>query len=434
VSNVDSALDDGLVLAFEDVTRRRTNIHEMRYTASATLLAALRARRRGEESWQGGDLGEDGGGDDDDDDDEAQDENRAEDDEERVDSSPEWPLAGVSFSLAAGEAIGVIGDADAVTAVSRLLTRMSTPSSGRILHRGRIGISAELAKLAARRETGTKQALHALATVAAVPRRERKEWMRAVLETATGGSRTGDLPELTAVRGPLRIASTIDPTSNVLVLDQLPRRSDAAYHQRCIDRVRKRLVAGAGAVVTSPDLVSIIELCHRTILLEHGRVVAEGPSSQIVEQFGRARAVDREALPLHPFNDQAAIVSAELAASPPSELRVVVRLETAQPDLGVVWRFRVDDALEARHVSEKGPTTVRQPGSYRITLTAPAAALRPGDLTVAVEAHIVASDRRALLRRPVTGDLRVRAAGTEPSPKSVAVQSEWQRDGPSPPR
>jgi ABC-type polysaccharide/polyol phosphate transport system ATPase subunit len=91
------------------------------------------------------------------------------------------------------------------------------------------------------------------------------------------------------VRLAFTIATTIEP--QVLLLDEMLAAGDASF----IDRAKKRMTSlieqAKCLLVVSHNLEMLKELCSRVILMDRGKVAADGDPKAVIEEFERRAAV-----------------------------------------------------------------------------------------------------------------------------------------------
>ena len=76
------------------------------------------------------------------------------------------------------------------------------------------------------------------------------------------------------------IATAIEP--EILLVDEVMAVGDADFAARCEKRINKLLDGGTTLILVSHSMADIRKYCQRVIKLDHGRVVADGPSSEIL--------------------------------------------------------------------------------------------------------------------------------------------------------
>ena len=90
------------------------------------------------------------------------------------------------------------------------------------------------------------------------------------------------------------VATCVDP--NVLIIDEALAVGDARFQVKSFDRVREFKRRGKAILLVSHDTNQIASICDRALLLEKGRVVADGPPQKVCNiyhemLFGPARTV-----------------------------------------------------------------------------------------------------------------------------------------------
>ena len=92
------------------------------------------------------------------------------------------------------------------------------------------------------------------------------------------------------------IATAVDP--DVLIIDEVLGTGDAVFRVKSQRRVMELAKAAKGIVMVTHDLNWAEEFCNRAMLLEKGRIIAEGNPAEVValhrERSDRAR-LERDA-------------------------------------------------------------------------------------------------------------------------------------------
>ena len=85
------------------------------------------------------------------------------------------------------------------------------------------------------------------------------------------------------VRLAFAVAAHLEP--EVLLIDEVLAVGDHEFQQRCMGRIEDISESGRTVVFVSHDMQAIARLCDRAYWLDSGRVVADGPSEEIVAQY-----------------------------------------------------------------------------------------------------------------------------------------------------
>jgi ABC-type polysaccharide/polyol phosphate transport system ATPase subunit len=228
---------------------------------------------------EGLDLGDDLDDDDDEDEDEEE--------EEVVERAPPppgsgatfWALEDVSFRVPQGAALGVLGRrGSGKTTLMRILGGQCFPTKGRALVREPVSpIASELAK-----GMGGKVANDPLmaARLLGVEQHRVKPHIRAIEELAGPRKDRAGLP-VPGRRVRLAVATSVLVPSSVILLEEA-KGMDDEFKSRLMGLLRDRIRSGTSLVLSSSNTEMIEALCDRAILLDGGRIVAEGAIQDVI--------------------------------------------------------------------------------------------------------------------------------------------------------
>ena len=216
-----------------------------------------------------------------------------------------WALQDVSFEVARGEVVGVVGRNGAgKTTLLRIMSGTLDQTSGQVSFAGRatsilalgIGLNGELSG----RENILLGCLYQGLTHAQA--KEREAWIAAFSGLGEGLDRPlRDYSSGMQARLSFSIAFAGEP--DILVIDEALAVGDGAFSATCFRRIREIAARGATVLFVSHDLHAVYALCTRAILLEKGRLVADAAPREIglryeqlihetmAEHHGRERSV-----------------------------------------------------------------------------------------------------------------------------------------------
>jgi ABC-type polysaccharide/polyol phosphate transport system ATPase subunit len=105
------------------------------------------------------------------------------------------------------------------------------------------------------------------------------------------------------VRLGFAIATAIDP--EILLLDEGLGAGDARFAARATERVKALIERSSIMVLASHSDRLIRQMCKRAILLDHGRLVADGPTEEVLEIYARVNRGDPpQPLPAPPAEER----------------------------------------------------------------------------------------------------------------------------------
>jgi ABC-2 type transport system ATP-binding protein len=211
-------------------------------------------------------------------------------------------LAGIDISVPAGTVLGVLGPngAGKTTAV-RILTTLAKPNEGwaRIAGfdvvsqaqdvRRRIGVTAQDATLD-ESLTG-RQNLVMIGELSGLSRREAKARGKELLarfDLTTAGERVMK-GYSGGMRRRLDLAAGLVTRPPVLFLDEPTTGLDPTSRQRMWDIIRELVADGTTLLLTTQYLDEADELADRIVVIDHGRVIANGTAPELKAQTGGAR-------------------------------------------------------------------------------------------------------------------------------------------------
>ncbi|HUQ72892.1 MAG TPA: ABC transporter ATP-binding protein [Planctomycetaceae bacterium] len=218
-----------------------------------------------------------------------------------------WALRDVSLQINAGDVIGLLGRNGAgKSTLLKLISWIMAPTTGRVGVRGRVGCLLEVGTGFHHELTG-RENIFLNGAILGMGRREIR-WkfdqivdfaeVEAFLDTAVKHYSSGMF-----VRLAFAVAAMLDP--EILIVDEVLSVGDAAFQKKCHGVMQDAVRRGCTCLMVSHNLPSIVNLCRRAILLQSGRVVADGPPQDVVQQYlstvrgigGRAEWPDDESAP-----------------------------------------------------------------------------------------------------------------------------------------
>lgn len=201
-------------------------------------------------------------------------------------------LRDVTLSIAAGEAFGIIGSNGAgKSTLLRVIAGIIPPNRGEVVTRGALAPIIELGtgfdgELSGRENVFFNGSL--LGRSRAFMKRCEDEiiafsGLAAHIDAPLRTYSTGMVARLA-----FAIATTID--AEIVLLDEVLAVGDAAFREKCEERIRGFHSNGATIVFVSHDLASVRDLCTRAAWMDAGVVRAAGPAKEVIAAYETAVA------------------------------------------------------------------------------------------------------------------------------------------------
>jgi lipopolysaccharide transport system ATP-binding protein len=206
---------------------------------------------------------------------------------ERPVSGSVWALDGVSFEVMPGEIVGIIGRNGAgKSTLLKILSRITEPTVGEVDLYGRIGSLLEVG-------TGFHPELTGRENIflnGAIMGMKRSEIVRKFdeivafseveefLDTPVKHYSSGMYMKLA-----FAVAAHLEP--EVLVVDEVLAVGDSAFQKKCLGKMGEIGRDGRTVLLVSHNMPSIVNLCHRAILIRNGKVAIDGDVGRVVQAY-----------------------------------------------------------------------------------------------------------------------------------------------------
>ncbi|MBY0375610.1 MAG: ABC transporter ATP-binding protein [Bryobacteraceae bacterium] len=210
-----------------------------------------------------------------------------------------WAVRDASFTVRAGEAVGIIGHNGAgKSTVLKMLSGITTPSEGQIQVRGRLTALLEVGSGFHPELTG-RENIFLSGSILGMRRREIHSKLEGIIDFA-GVRDFIDVPVKRYssgmyVRLGFSIAAHLQP--DVLLLDEVLAVGDMAFQQKCQQRILELHDQGMTVVFISHDLQAVERVCTRTLVFDHGQIAFDGNTKEAINFYnrsGRFNASDRK--------------------------------------------------------------------------------------------------------------------------------------------
>lgn len=198
-----------------------------------------------------------------------------------------WAVDDVSFEVQPGEVVGVIGRNGAgKSTLLKMLSRITEPTKGRILLYGRVGSLLEVgtgfhAELTGRENIYLNGAILGMARSEIVRKFDEIVSFAEVekfIDTPVKHYSSGMYLRLA-----FAVAAHLEP--EILLVDEVLAVGDARFQRKCLDKMQDVGKQGHTILFVSHNMPAITRLCPRTILLDQGKVLRDGPSHQVAGEY-----------------------------------------------------------------------------------------------------------------------------------------------------
>ena len=236
-----------------------------------------------------------------------------------------WALRDVSFEVRQGEVLGIIGHNGAgKSTLLKILSRITEPTQGRVLLRGRVSSLLEVGTGFHPELSGRANIFLNGAILGMTQREIRKKFDEIVafaevekfLDTPVKHYSSGMY-----VRLAFAIAAHLEP--EILVIDEVLAAGDAEFQKKCLNKMDEvSRTQGRTVLFVSHNMEAVIKICTRGMIFESGFIRSMGDSRTIVTAYLNSQSSSPSVVDLlnRPRKEQFA-GKARLATACPSDPR-----------------------------------------------------------------------------------------------------------------
>lgn len=365
-----------------------------------------------------------------------------------------WALRNVCFTVEPGEVVGVVGRNGAgKSTLLKILSRITEPTEGRAIIRGRVGSLLEVGTGFHPEMTG-RDNIFMNAAILGMRRREVERKLDEIVGFAEV-ERFINTPVKHYSSGMyLRLAFAVAAhlETDILLVDEVLAVGDAVFQRKCLGRMSDVARGGRTVLFVSHNMSAIQELCGRCLWLEGGSLVADGSPADVVARYleaGRDQVRPRYRGQASEEGRRTSLLAADVLGAngePVEELRfgepfgIRMAWDNAATIPGVLFVVNVTDSLgrllfavdtrgASFEVGSRGlhsftcwfSENVLIPGEYHVTLVA---VVMPRDVVQMVE------DCLALVVTPVAYRANTFYRRWH-RPVLIAPQPTWSADEPA---
>ena len=198
-----------------------------------------------------------------------------------------WALRDVGFEIGPGEIVGIIGRNGAgKSTLLKILSRVTEPTTGRVELHGRVGSLLEVGT-GFHPELSGRENIFLNGAILGMRRAEISQKFDDIVAFAEV-EKFIDTPVKRYssgmyVRLAFAVAAYLEP--EILLVDEVLAVGDASFQRKCLDRMKDVGRHGRTVLFVSHNMPAVTRLCERTILLDGGTVLEDGPSHKVVGSY-----------------------------------------------------------------------------------------------------------------------------------------------------
>jgi lipopolysaccharide transport system ATP-binding protein len=198
-----------------------------------------------------------------------------------------WAVRDISFSVNEAEIVGIIGSNGAgKSTLLKILSRITEPTSGTVYINGRVSSLLEVGTGFHPELTG-RENIYLNGTLLGMKKAEIDRKIDEIVDFS-GISKFIDTPikrysSGMTVRLAFSVAAHLEP--EILIVDEVLAVGDAEFQRKCLNKMESVSKLGRTVLFVSHNMSAITRLCPRTILLNNGRLIDDGPTKKVVGTY-----------------------------------------------------------------------------------------------------------------------------------------------------
>lgn len=203
-------------------------------------------------------------------------------------------LDNVSFDVRPGDTIGFVGRNGAgKSTLLKVLSKITPPSSGSVISRGRIASLLEVGT-GFHPELSGRENIFLNGSILGLRKKEIEKVFDAIIDFS-GVERFIDTPLKNYSSGmqlrlAFAVAAMLEP--EILIIDEVLAVGDAEFQKKCLSKMEDVSQGGRTILFVSHNLPAVKKLCKRGILLEQGKLVFDGPVQETIDLYTRQYEAD----------------------------------------------------------------------------------------------------------------------------------------------
>jgi lipopolysaccharide transport system ATP-binding protein len=208
-----------------------------------------------------------------------------------------WALKNITLNISQGEIIGIIGNNGAgKSTLLKILSRITKPTVGKAIIRGRVGSLLEVGTGFHPELTG-RENIFLNGSILGMKKNEIRENFEEIVNFANI-EKFIDTPVKRYSSGMyVRLAFSVAAhlQSEIIFVDEVLAVGDIAFQKKCLGKIQNIANIGRTVVFVSHNMSSIRNLCNRVLWLDNGRIRKSGASDEIIRSYEINQIVSEEA-------------------------------------------------------------------------------------------------------------------------------------------
>lgn len=198
-----------------------------------------------------------------------------------------WALKDISFEVASGDTLAIIGKNGAgKSTLLKILSQITEPTTGKITINGKVASLLEVGT-GFNAELSGRDNVYLNGTILGMKRKEIDKMFEQIVDFS-GVEKFIDTPikrysSGMKVRLAFAVAAHLQP--EILIIDEVLAVGDAEFQKKCLGKMDEVANEGRTVLFVSHQMTAVQSLCKRAIMLRDGQIVKEGDTNTVVDYY-----------------------------------------------------------------------------------------------------------------------------------------------------
>ena len=199
-------------------------------------------------------------------------------------------LKGINLKINQGECVALIGtNGSGKSTLLKLMTKIIYPNSGTIETNGKLTSLLELGA-GFHPDFSGRENIYFNASIFGLTRKEIDNRLNDIIEFSELGTYI-DNPVRTYSSGMymrLAFSVAINVDADILLIDEILSVGDEHFQNKCFEKMQELKNQGKTMVFVTHSMQSVKKLCNRAVWLKDGKIMMDGNTEEVVEEYVKA--------------------------------------------------------------------------------------------------------------------------------------------------
>jgi ABC-type polysaccharide/polyol phosphate transport system ATPase subunit len=196
-------------------------------------------------------------------------------------------LKKVSFTVNAGESVGIIGfNGAGKSTLLRVITGITAPSRGKVKVKGKYG---ELFALNSgfNKDLSGRKNIFLIAAIKGIPQKEIEKKVDDIIAFSELDDFIDQPVKVysNGMRSRLGFSILINILPDIIFIDEALATGDHKFRKKCQIRLDELVKQNRTLMIVSHSTANILGMCSRVLWLDKGKLIMDGPAKEVIEAY-----------------------------------------------------------------------------------------------------------------------------------------------------